>query len=463
MSKPKQEPKREVIKHSASIQIENNITLLQRRAWNVLLYNAYDELPVKEMHCIPVKELARMLEYTSHNEEYLKEALRALVSCRVEWNVLDKDGKWEWGVAALLAQVKIREGVCSYAYAPDIRERLHNPKMYARLDLRLQNRFSSKHAQALWELCVDYLGAGREYGETPFIPLAQFKRLMGIQEDTYPLYKLFNQRVLKGAIDEINQVSDLKVTVGQQRQGRKVTALKFKIRRALMLPTSRQSHLFPDLEDIPVVVKLLKDAGLAHRDAFEVWQEGFGIVEPGKRPAEVGENPDDAFIRYVREKIDLLHQRRETGKLSNPSGFLLTAIKQNYGNAKFEQDEQGRTRKRREREVQRLEEQKRQVMREMDDALQEVADQVLDAVPDLLAKAVEALKAERRLPLYDGRNTPQENYRASPVVRITVGQWLEARFPERFAKARQPFVERLESLEASIGALDGGQVAVVGG
>jgi hypothetical protein len=32
MNEPKQEAKLEVIKHSAAIQIQNNITLLQRRA-----------------------------------------------------------------------------------------------------------------------------------------------------------------------------------------------------------------------------------------------------------------------------------------------------------------------------------------------------------------------------------------------------------------------------------------------
>jgi hypothetical protein len=32
--------RKEVIKHSAAVQIQNNITLLQRRAWNVLLANA---------------------------------------------------------------------------------------------------------------------------------------------------------------------------------------------------------------------------------------------------------------------------------------------------------------------------------------------------------------------------------------------------------------------------------------
>jgi hypothetical protein len=42
------EPKKEVIKHSAAIQISSHITLLQRRMWNVLLANAYDELSTEE-------------------------------------------------------------------------------------------------------------------------------------------------------------------------------------------------------------------------------------------------------------------------------------------------------------------------------------------------------------------------------------------------------------------------------
>ena len=35
----------EVIKASPAIQIQSTISLLQRRAWNVLLANAYDEPP----------------------------------------------------------------------------------------------------------------------------------------------------------------------------------------------------------------------------------------------------------------------------------------------------------------------------------------------------------------------------------------------------------------------------------
>lgn len=38
------EKKNEVIKHSSSIQISNKITLFQRKAWNVMLAHAFNDL-----------------------------------------------------------------------------------------------------------------------------------------------------------------------------------------------------------------------------------------------------------------------------------------------------------------------------------------------------------------------------------------------------------------------------------
>src|SRR5262252_2565093 len=81
----------EVIKHSAAIHIQNNITLLQRRAWNVLLALAYDQLLTEEEHRVKIAVIMRMLEFESKNEDYLKEALEALISCKLKWNILHKD------------------------------------------------------------------------------------------------------------------------------------------------------------------------------------------------------------------------------------------------------------------------------------------------------------------------------------------------------------------------------------
>ena len=330
--------RKEVIKASAAVQVQNKMTLLQRRAWNILLANAYDELPTEEWHHIGVHDLMRVLEFHSKNEDYLKVALEALVGCKVKWNVLDKDGTAIWGVAALLAEAEIKAGVCAYAYGPKFRRLLYNPKMYARVCLSLQNKFDSKHALALWELCIDYLGGERDYGETPFISLEQFRELMGITEGMYPTFKRLSEKVINPAIAEINRLSDFRVTVDYQRQSRKIVALKFKIRRVILLPDKGQGTLFPELDDMPVVIRELQEAGISAHESWEIWQQGFSYVHEAARPAVPAERADRAFEYYICEKIHLLKRKLASGKVENVTGFLLEAIRKNFANPEFAQE-----------------------------------------------------------------------------------------------------------------------------
>jgi plasmid replication initiation protein len=95
--------------------------------------------------------------------------------------------------------------------------------------------------------------------------LSRVKRLPGITDSTYPSFKRLKDKVLNPAVDEINEVSDFRVVVDYQHEGRKVTALKFKIRRVALLSVVQpeQKKLFPELEDMPLVVKELKDVGIS--------------------------------------------------------------------------------------------------------------------------------------------------------------------------------------------------------
>ena len=323
--------KQEVVKHSSAIQIENVVTLLQRRAWNVLLANAYDDLPTEEVYSITVKELASALGYASRNETHLRETLKNLMATIIEWNVVGKDHEHIWGAATLLAEVEIENGVCTYAFGPRLRQRLHNPKMYARISLSIQNQFSSKHALALYELSVDYLHTDRMYGETPFISMPDFRKLMGLSDDVYPEFKKLNKWVIKDPVNEINTVTDLHVTPSYKRQGRRVVAVKFTIERRLEIPStcSQQPLLFPDLDDMPPGVIILCEAGLASADARAIWQQGVNYIEAADKPEP------EAFDAYLREKIDLLRRRMAQGKVESVTGFLLAAIKQNYPNPEY--------------------------------------------------------------------------------------------------------------------------------
>jgi hypothetical protein len=456
VTREQEEKKREVIKHSAAIQIQNHITLLQRRTWNALLYHAYSELPTREEHQITLQALARLVGYDSHDMDYLKEASLAMLHCVLQWNILQKDGSTEWGATALLAQMKIYKGMCTYAYSPELRRRLYNPSMYARLDLDLQKRFESKYTLALWELCTDYLGAGRDYGETPFITVEQCKKLLGVHEGMYPLYKLFNQRVLAPALTEINLLSDFRVTVEYKRHGRKVLALKFKIRRVTALPAmpTLQSDLFPDLNDMHPALKLLKDAGLAAQDAWDVCQQGFAYVEDRHRPPQDEGDPQAAFTYYVREKIHLLRQQQQVGKVTSPTGFLLTALKKNYSNTTFTREEAAVTKRQHAKELQALRAELDALKHVEDNAVAACTRTLLEAQPHLLEPAFAALQQARNATFdfcYEADKTPQENMRR-PALAHTVGKYLEAQFPDAYAAARAPVLQQRAALQARIAA-----------
>ena len=467
MAKPKREVRQEVIKNSAAIQIDNKISLLQRRTWNALLFHAYNELDKKEEHEISLQYLAYLVGYDSHDMEYLKEASLAMLRCIVQYNVLGKDGSVErWGATALLAQADIqkKKGLFIYAYSPELRRRLHNPEMYARLDLDLQKQFDSKYALALWELCTDYLGSGREYGETPFIPLETFRKLMGIADGMYPVFMRLNEKVIKPAILEVNRVSDFQVTMDCQRQGRKVTALKFKMRRVEMLPEpqSEQRTLFPDLEDTPVIVKELRDAGLATQDALEIWQRGFSYVDEDVRPSDPGEDVEAAFVQYIREKIHLLKRWQTSGKVENSTGFLLQAIRKNYANPEFSQERKRevsaatqQAKRERQQQVKMLEQQKVELEKACDRELTQLCDQVATESPDILERAVAELLMENRgfLFLYKRDKSALENYLSRPSLQAFFNPYLEKHHPTRFEAIRQRYAAQIATVDGQITAL----------
>ena len=464
MSKPKEQPKRDVIKSSAAIHIHNSITLLQRRVWNVLLFNAYNELEKKEEHQIALKDLSTLVGYDSHDMDYLKEAAEAMVRCTVQWDILDKDGSPEWGVTALLAQGGIKRGVFTYAYSPKLRQLLHNPRVYARLDLNLQKQFESKYALALWELCADYPGASREYGETPFIELDTYRALMGIKEGGYPKFKEFNRCAVKEPVAEINSISDFQVSVDYLRQGRKVTALKFKMRRVALLPepNKEQGKLFPELDDMPLVIRELKEACIASPDAWEIWQQGFGYVDEKSRPADPAEDADTAFVQYIREKVHLLKRRQASGKVDNSTGFLLQAIRQNYANPEFMQEVRReasaatqQVKRERQKQVTMLEQQKADLAKACDRDLNQLRDQVAAESSDVLEQAAAELLATDKgfLFLYKRDKSALENYQLRPSLQAFFHPYLEKHDPARFEAIRQHCAAQIATVDAQIAAL----------
>ena len=422
----------EVIKASPAIQIQSRITLLQRRAWNVLLANAYDELPDKDIHHVSVAELAAKLGFNSGNREHLKETLEALGSCQVKWNLLNKDKELKWGFANLLASAEIENGICTYAFAPHLRLKLYNPRVYAKLNLHLQNQFKSQYALVLWEICFDYFDRDREKGQTPFIPLETFRELMGIEADEYRTFKALNQTLIKPAVKEINEVTDYFVEAEHKRLGRKVAELKFYITKVKQLPV--QESLFPDIENLPPVAVELIQAEIDRKVAQNIADQAWDFVNPEKLP-EPGTYPD--FAAYAAEKIEIsLH----AADVKNRGGFIIEAIRENYQNSEVQKERQVRAEKAREKELEDL-------TAEFKVKRDNILRQAVHAEPELVERAAERIQSyfvrERLLEHASAR----EAYQKGGMVKADIDGILAAEFCQELLA---PVVEAYEDEKARI-------------
>ncbi|MDT7858147.1 replication initiation protein [Rubrivirga sp. S365] len=284
----------ELKKHVGAIHVKGALTLLQRKAVNALLLNAYHELPdetVKE-HSIRLVDLADALGYNSNDHDLLKDTIETLVETKVRWNVLDKDGQEGWGVSGLLASAvtRPRSGTCQYAYSVHLRRLLYNPAVYARINLAVQSRFTSQYALALYENCLRFVGVG----STGWLPVADWRGLLGVGADQYRAYKAFRQHVLAPAAKQVNAVGHIRVELETRREGRKIAELRFTVRPGVpLLPESAEIE---EADSVPT-------SGEA-ADALPARLAEFGLT--ARQVEEAAALPPDQVernLRYVRGQI----------------------------------------------------------------------------------------------------------------------------------------------------------------
>lgn len=432
----------EVIKASPAIQIQSRITHLQRRAWNLLLANAYHELPSTDIHRISMSDLARSLGYDSNDLDHLKETLEALVDYTVKWNILGKDRHDVWGVAALLASAEIEDGICTYGFAPHLRLKLYNPRIYTKINLRLQNEFSSRYAVILWEVCYDYFDIARHEGETPFMSIAQFRDLMGLENDEYPTYKVLNRDVIKASMKEINELTNFRIEVETKREGRSVSELKFRITRMEELPTfepaeedveTTQTSLFVDMEELsPIAVKLIQ-AGVSHKEARRIATQQWDAVDKNAHPIYT-----DDFDEYVEEKIGLSLFKTD---LRNAGGFIVSAICDNYQDPEYQEKLYEKSHRDRVAMIQSL-------RKEMLQNKHAAVKQAIKENPELIDKASVKVTSEFSKDVLAHYNSPREAYKASGMYFGDINAIVAREFiPDQIAKITEYYETQIARLE----------------
>jgi len=216
-------------KHVALVHASGDLSFLPRKAFNVLLLQAYDQLLTKRVHEIPTKLLAQLAGYDSSDTVSLAKSLKSLQETVIQFNELDHKGTVSFlAQGSLLSWIEIRAGRCQYSFIEQMAERMYDPEVYARINIGLQEKFTSGFTLTLYENCVRY----RDIRQTGWWDIDKARRLLGATAKSYDKFRKFRERVLDPSIREINAVSDivlsLELDYGPGR-GKPVVAIKFHI------------------------------------------------------------------------------------------------------------------------------------------------------------------------------------------------------------------------------------------
>ena len=287
--------------------LRGKITFVMHKAYNVLLARAAEKGNNLDTYSVRLSDLGRDIELESKNMEFLKESLRRLNTVQVEWNVV-RQGKDEWGVSTMLAGAKIVSGLLEYSFSPQIKGQLLDPKVYARIDLRLQTKFRSRHALALYEQCY-------RYKDNPSrLPWTTWRGLICDEEVAqYRDFKYFNRDVLKRALSEIEAVAeDIAVEPIIFREGGRVTDMQFRV------TPKRQPLLALDEPNIFSTHLIDKMVAL-----------GVGQEDARRYLTDFEEHAIEAALDLVKKRIN----SKTLARVESPAAYFKRTLENDYAKA----------------------------------------------------------------------------------------------------------------------------------
>lgn len=310
--------KRLLLKHTATVHSSSRLTMIQKKIFNLFIYKAFPTIKEDKYHTFTVSDLLQSLNWSvdSHINDRLKEALVGLTRENVKWNILEKDRKNKWVSSACLADVSLKGGIIEYSFGKFLREVLHNPNIYAKIDLDVQGDLESRDSLIIWEFAMEELSSKKTASVvTSWIEWEKMCAITSGENSSYSkTYSLYKSKVLNKAIEEINSKTDLNITMLEQKESRKVKRIAFKV-----IKGNFSQSVLQDSSDII----FLPDRDLKIKDHV------FQIMGDTPAAASLWENNTDDRLRnalkFYRESIVSTDRN-----INNPVAFFKKAVEEGW-------------------------------------------------------------------------------------------------------------------------------------
>jgi hypothetical protein len=295
-----------------------DVSLVGRRVINAVLFLAARE-PDASRWEVDLDHFKWLIAYNSKNDGPLKRAFREGQKSAVQASIIELDAngkplKEKWAAVPLLGTVILNGGHLTFTIPDEIRKQLRDPRSFTFLSLRISTALSSIYSIVMYEK----LSREKFRGRTEMIPLDEFKKWFGTTDKAYlNEYKYLRRRVIDPAIDDINKLSDIRVTMEPRCQGggKRVTHLIFRVEEN---PDGKYA--------LANLVKLSKE----QQNLLETIQKEFGISK--NFMSEITSRRDEWTDDYIKAAITLTRYRmqRKAAKgedVSSPGGYFMQALR----------------------------------------------------------------------------------------------------------------------------------------
>ena len=304
----------------------------------------------------------------------------------------------------------------------------------------------------VYELLKQYENLGERT-----IYIDEMKRMFELTTE-YPRFPNFFQKVIKPAVREINLHTDLTVSdIEYVKEGKRVAALRFVIRRkdAEQLgrmwenaqPAGKSAKLPAGIVPVPAAPRQEEKDRL-----FLAFQQpvvtGFGVS-----PSVFLQELDRVGEEQIKKAIRVTERAQKDGRLKNPSGFFIEALRQDFTDRKEELAQKRAAETRRKAELHELNQQL-EILR--DEAASFVNSQIRALPPEHPGLTDEAIAQLRQNPLAQTFIAQKEDTLKRPLdvedfrQDRTLREWVKNQIIELRKPAFQPelddFHAKIESV-----------------
>lgn len=205
-----------------------DLDLVDGKMFTYLLHRAYKDLKEKQIHRVPVQDVLSFLRHTSTSR--LQESLRRLATLKLSIEYADENKERHFVDAHFLSydMTMTEDGMLHYAFDPILLDFLHEPKVFAFINVNYMQSFRSRYARKLYEILAAY---ERRFSPVWTVSVSQLRQILGVPDDLHQRFDNFRRKVLDQAVQEIIEHTEFDVQMDFIRGGRggKVVNISFKV------------------------------------------------------------------------------------------------------------------------------------------------------------------------------------------------------------------------------------------